>query len=345
MFREKRGRRMPAPVRGAAAAVVVVVAMLAVGVGGASALVVTLGNGTKVSILPTREALPAAAVFAEAVPPLSYYGGPIMPKNKNYTIYWDPRGAPKYDAGFTAGVNTYFKDLAHDSKLKGFGSHQNVDSVAAQYNDAEGEFSNYQSSFGGAIVAKDPYPVSGCKAAVICLTDAQLTAEIKHVVETKSLPRDLKHEYFLLTPPGVESCFEASGYYCSANSSEPYYCAYHSYIPVAGGDIVYSNDPYVYNKLCDEAGHHPNGVSDSALLGGLSHEHNESITDPLLNAWKDVNGAEIGDKCRTFIPASEFGTILGTAPDGSPYNQVINTHLYFYQQEFSNTGNECKQRL
>jgi hypothetical protein len=340
------GKHLPALVRTTIAATMAVVALLALGVGSASALVVTLADGTRVSVLPTiNSGLASPNRFAEAVPPLTYHGGPVMPSNTNYTIYWAPKGSAKYDAGFTSGVNKYFKDLAKDSKAKGLASHQNVDSVAAQYEDSAKESAAYQSTFGGAITVKDPYPASGCGYAPICLTEAQLTAEIKKVVESHGLPRDLKHEYFLLTPPGVESCFEATGGICSANSSSPYYCAFHSYIPVTGGKIVFSNDPYVANKNCDETGHHPNGVSDSALLGGLSHEHNESITDPQLNAWYDEHGAENGDKCRTFNPTSEFGTILGTAPDGSPYNQVINKALYFYQQEFSNIGNECKQRL
>ncbi|HWX73764.1 MAG TPA: IPT/TIG domain-containing protein, partial [Solirubrobacteraceae bacterium] len=50
-------------------------------------------------------------------------------------------------------------------------------------------------------------------------------------------------------------------------------------------------------------------------------------------------------KCRTFEPVSEYGTPLGTAKDGSPYNQVINAHFYWYQQEWSNEGARCEQRL
>src|SRR5438067_10286756 len=87
------------------------------------------------------------------------------------------------------------------------------------------------------------------------------------------------------------------------------------------------------------------GAGRGALQGGLSHEHNESITDPELNAWYAQNGQENGDKCRTFNQATEFGTSLGTAPDGSRYNQVIDSDLYWYQQEWSNEGLQCKQRL
>ena len=54
-----------------------------------------------------------------------------------------------------AGLEQFFTDLAHDS-----GGHQNVDSVATQYNDATGASRDYDSHFGGAILDTDPYPAS-----------------------------------------------------------------------------------------------------------------------------------------------------------------------------------------
>lgn len=312
--------------------------VLAIGATGASAQVAQLRNGATIGYQPLpgapANAPASASPFAEVGPSLLYWGGPVMTSNTNYTIYWTPPKSAKYASKFTGGVNKYFKDLAHDS-----GGNQNVDSVLTQYG------SPYNSHFGGQIKVKDKFPASGCSAAPICLTDEQLRAEIQHVVESKGLPQDLNHEYFLLTPPGVESCFEAESPVCSANSTSPYYCAYHGYISAPGGVIVYSNDPYVLEKNCDEPSQHPNGPSDSALLGGLSHEHDESVTDPELNAWFNEFGEEIGDICRVFEPKREFGTPLGTAPDGSPYNQLINKHRYWYQQEWSNEGSACKQRL
>src|SRR5205823_4440325 len=157
---------------------------------------------------------------------------------------------------------------------------------------------------------------------------------------------DLTHEYFVLTPPEVEDCFEASSFECSAGSTSPVYCAYHNFITLTGGPLVYANDPYVTgNAGCDDGEHPNNKPSDGALQGGLSHEHNESITDPELNAWFASSGAENGDKCRTFNETTEFGAPLGTAPDGSRYNQVVNSSLYWYQQEWSNEGLACLQRL
>jgi hypothetical protein len=321
--------------RGAGVLFAVLAAILAIGVADASAVLTTLPDGSRVSYQPVPAAPPSttARPFNEYwQTPLTNHGGPVMTSNTNYLIFWAPKGHT-YPYGYTSGVAKYFKFLAHDS-----GGNHNVDSVAVQYG------ANYSSTFAAQMTVKDPYPANGCTSAAICLTAAQLQAEVKHVVETKGLPQDLGHEYFLLTPAGVESCFEPEGHSCSANAvTGAAYCAFHGYIPTGTGGIVWSNDPFVLEKNCDEPTHHPNGVSDSALLGGLSHEHNESITDPQLNAWFNSYGYENGDLCRTFNAESEFGTILGTAPDGSPYNQVIDKHLYFYQQEWSNVGNTCKQ--
>ena len=120
-------------------------------------------------------------------------------------------------------------------------------------------------------------------------------------------------------------------------------------IPHEGKLLVYSNDPFVNAKHCDLKGLHINGPSDSALFGGLSHEHIESVTDPEPNyAWTDfvtgeTTGYEIGDKC-----GSEFCASLGEVEVGGkkiPYNQEINGHRYLYQQEWSNKGHTCLQRL
>ncbi len=272
---------------------------------------------------------------------LEYHGGPVMSSNTNYALYWDPPGASEFPAGYETGIDRYFEDLAHDS-----GGLQNVDSLLAQYTDSAGESANYSSHFAGALVDTHPYPANGCSSAPICLTDVQLRAEIRRFVEVSGLPMDLAHEYFLLTPAGVESCLEAAGKACSAGSTHPGYCSFHSFIQVGGAVIVYANDPYVEGTNCDTGEEHPNGnASDASIGGGLVHEHAESLTDPELNAWYASNEEEVGDKCRTFKQASEFGPPLGQAPDGANYNQVINGDLYWYQQMWSNEARACEQRL
>jgi hypothetical protein len=331
-----------------------VVLMLATGASSASAVVVHLEDGATLSYQPAPGASAegtGASPFDAFFTNLDFGGGPIMTSNTNYTFFWRPASATAYPPEYQAGVDTYFKDLEHDST-----GHENVDSVATQYNNATGEFVKYESQFAGLLVDERPYPPNGCTRAPICLTDAQIRAELRRFIAEHGLPTDLNHEYFVLPPEGVESCFEESASAeCSANVSEgahQKFCAYHGAIGlVGGGEIVYSNDPFVNGKNCDEPTHHINGTSDSALFGGMSHEHVESITDPEPNgAWTDWGAftGEIGDKCRTFVESSEFGTPLGEVPVGGEnlkYNQEINGDKYWYQQEWSNKGHECLQRL
>jgi hypothetical protein len=311
-------------------------------VASASAIVVTLHDGTSLSYQPLRGARAfSTSRFDALFTNLDYNGGPVMPSNTNFTIYWRPAGfATQYPVGYEGGVDRYLQDLAHDS-----GGHENVDSVSTQYNDAAGEFAEYESHFGGARIDTDAYPANGCTRAAVCLTDLQIREELVKFVKEQGLPTDLTHEYFLLTPPEVESCFEAGeATQCSAGSAKPVYCAYHSNIPTEGGELIYANDPFVTgNAGCDDNNHPNESPSDGALEGGLSHEHNESITDPEPNnAWTDFGGetGEIGDKCE-----NEMGTPVGETGTKQKYNQVINGDFYWYQEEWSNQGHKCMQRL
>ena len=317
----------------------------------ASAPSVSASNGTSrhpsrpVAYVPLRSAAksaPAADTFSD------YNGGPVMPSNTDYMVLWSPGGTAAYPAGYIGGVAQWFTDLAHDS-----GGNQNTDSVSAQYQDLSGAFARYATTFGGVLVDTQPYPSFQCPVnspVVACLTDAQIQTELERYVGALGLPKDLSHEYFLMTPPHVENCFsndptqQFGG--CSAGevpSSLAFYCAYHENTTIEPF-MLYANDPYVPgNPGCDD-GNHPNGFWDGELSGGLSHEQNESVSDPIPNdAWTvavgRLQGFEIGDVCD-----GQNGTPLGTH-NGADYNQVINGHFYWYQEEWSNIGRDCLQRL
>jgi PKD repeat protein len=288
--------------------------------------------------------------FDQVFTNMDYNGGPVMPSNTDYMVMWSPAGLSAYPAGYVSGLATYFSDLAHDS-----GGHQNADSVAAQYNDLTGAFAQNQTTFGGVLVDTDPYPPAQCPAAApvtACLTDPQIQTELTQFVTSRGLKTDLSHEYFLLPPPGVESCFSgdpnANPAFGGCSAGEPlnlaFFCAYHENTSLSPM-LLYANDPFdATNPLCQD-GNDPNGIADGEINGGLSHEHNESVSDPIPNdAWTNGAGAnqgqEIGDQC-----VGQMGTPLGTAPNGALYNQVINGHFYWYQEEWSNQTHSCLQRL
>jgi len=281
---------------------------------------------------------------------MDYNGGPVMPSNTDYMVLWSPGGLSAYPAGYVSGLSTFFSDLAHDS-----GGHQNVDSVSAQYNDLTGAFSQYQVTFGGALVDTDPYPPTECPAAApvtACITDPQIQAELEHFVASKGLKTDLSHEYFLLTPPGVETCFSndpnASPPFGGCSAGEPrnlaFFCAYHENSNLSPM-LIYADDPFDATIPGCQRGNNANAsVSDAEIFGGLSHEQNESVTDPVPNdAWTNGAGAnqgsEVGDQC-----VGQFGTPLGTH-NGAKFNQVINGHFYWFQEEWSNQTHSCLQRL
>jgi hypothetical protein len=310
------------------------------------------GPGHPVAYVPLRGA--KGTGFDRVFTNMDYNGGPLMPSNTDYMVLWAPPGTTPYPAGYVFGLERYFKDLAHDS-----GGHQNVDSVSAQYNDLTGAFSKYQVTFGGVLLDTDPYPPAECPTGgtgvtgtvTNCLTDPQIQTELTNLVTSRGLKTDLSHEYFLLPPPHVETCFNNDPTqnfgFCSAGEplSIAGFCAYHGNTTLSPM-LLYSDNPFdATNPLCQD-GNYPNGlISDGEINGGLSHEHNESITDPMPNdAWTNGAGAnhgeEVGDQC-----VGEMGTPLGTAPNGSPYNQVINGHFYWYQEEWSNQTASCLQRL
>jgi hypothetical protein len=252
---------------------------------------------------------------------LTNHGGPVMTTNKTYSIFWKPSGysiAPGYDTT----INQFFGDVAHDS-----GMATNVYSIATQYSGIQ-----YSSTYGGTWTDTSAFPASGCSlynGLSECLTDSQVIAEVDKAITANGWTRNGTNMFFVFTPQNVGSCFD-DGSACAYTG----YCAYHGDTP---SGAIYANQPYAAAAGCDE-GQYPNGASNQAdpTINVVSHEHMEAITDPQLNAWFDAAGYEIGDKC-----AWDFGAVQGS--NGSEYNQTINSHHYFLQREYSNSGSACLQ--
>ncbi len=84
-------------------------AMLTLGLGAtsASAVIVHLADGRTLSYQP-RAGAATVSPFDEFFTNLDYNGGPVMPSNTNYALYWVPPGAPAYPSDYRPGVNRYF---------------------------------------------------------------------------------------------------------------------------------------------------------------------------------------------------------------------------------------------
>jgi hypothetical protein len=244
-----------------------------------------------------------------------------------------------FDASYQTVINQYFTDVAADSA-----GGNNVYSAGTQYYDNPGTVHiQYQSTFGGSYVAKDPLPANGCDdgADTYCLTDQQLQTEIQKALTAKGWQGGLSHMFFLMTPEGVGSCFDSFSGECSTNV----FCAYHSFfVDSSNEDVIYANEPDLGPPggcTAPQQGF-PNDSDADTTVNTISHEHNEAITDPLTDnstlAWVANDGSEDGDLC-----AYGFGT--QTNPGATAYNQVINGHHYDLQQEWSNSDGGCVQKL
>jgi hypothetical protein len=278
--------------------------------------------GKELGVVPVHR---DANKFSRAGSNLSYHGGPVMRANRSYAIYWSPSGTGGYSANYLSVTNQFLGDVAADS-----GKTSNVYFSDTQYYDGTGPIA-YSSTFGGSVLDTNAYPSNGCRDPYtsVCLTDSQLQAEISRVVSAQGWPRGTGAVYFLLTPRNVGSCYGSSCAYS-------YYCAYHSSFGSGSGLTLYANQPYAnYVPAACGSGQHPNGDDADDTINVASHEHNEAITDPLGNAWYDSRGYENGDKC-----AWNFGSSLGSTGSGQ-YNQLINGHGYYLQQEWSNRSSRC----
>jgi hypothetical protein len=115
------------------------------------------------------------------------------------------------------------------------------------------------------------------------------------------------------------------------------YCAFHSHLGSGNNAVIYAHLPYAALQGCTP-GQSPNGNAADAVLNNVAHEQNESMSDPLGNAWYDASGREIADKCHLTFGAPRGATSYGQ------YNQFINGNPYWLQELWSNRAGACVQR-
>jgi hypothetical protein len=245
---------------------------------------------------------------------MSYNGGPVEAAgSKNFLIFWEPSGST-VASNYDATLQQFFGDVG-GSSLYG---------VATQYYQTVGganQFIANTSSVGGVFTDNSAYPSSS-------LSDSQMQAEVSKAIAANSWPTGVGNEYFVFLAKGENECMGSS---CSFTT----YCAYHGNFASGSSSILYAAMPYAGTDLSGcgiQTGKAtPNGADTDAEISVASHEMMETVTDPLLNAWYDLTGSEIGDKC-----AYTYGTL---AADGSDI--TINGHPYIVQEEFSNAALGC----
>ena len=122
--------------------------------------------------------------------------------------------------------------------------------------------------------------------------------------------------YFVLTSSEVS----VSGFGTS-------FCGWHSYDSTGNRKYSFVGDP-VNVSGCKAQNVAPNHPGADAMLSILTHELEETVTDPALNAWYSSNGNENSDKC-----AWSWGN-TSTAVNGSSYNLTMGGKNYLIQRNF-----------
>jgi hypothetical protein len=204
--------------------------------------------------------------------PLINNGGPVQTTPKIYVVYWGWTSDP-------SGEQTYLTDF-----LSTVGGTAWLNTVT-QYSSA----GNPTALYGGSW--SDPTPIPAQP------TDAQIQSEALSAANHLGVGTSVNVQVVVATPTGHSSAGFGSSY-----------CAYHGAI-AADPNVTYTNLPYM-----TDAGSACGANTVSGPLDGVSivegHELAESITDPLLNAWKDASHNEIGDKC-AWTDLSVIATRLG----------------------------------
>lgn len=246
--------------------------------------------------------------------PLMYNGGPVEAVgSKNFLIFWEPTGST-VASNYNATLQQFFGDVG-GSTLYGIASQYYQSTPTGNQNILN------LASVGGTWTDTTAYPSSS-------LQDSDVQNEVTKAIKANNWPTGIGDEYFVYLAKGENECMGSS---CSFST----YCAYHGEFASGSSTVLYAAMPYAGTDLSgcgiQTGAGTPNGPDTDAEISIASHELMETVTDPLLNAWYDSTGAEIGDKC-----AYTYGS---TGSNGA--DLTVNGHPYIVQEEFDNSSLGC----
>lgn len=164
---------------------------------------------------------------------------------------------------------------------------------------------------------------------------------------SNGLPTNTNGVYVVITSSDV-----SERGFCSS------FCGFHTAQTLNGTDIKWAfvGNPDRCPSGCEIQSTGPNspatGVGGAdGIIDIMTHETEEAITDPDLNAWFDSSGEEDADKCNfnfgvtSTCNANGLCSAAGTSA-GAKYNQTFGSHNYMMQQEWENAnGGKCVQHL
>ena len=242
---------------------------------------------------------------------ISYHGGPVMHGPVNVYFIWYGNWGTEYTSASNI-IDAWAGAI-------GGSPYENINTT---YGDTTANVSGQIHYAGFALDA-------GSQGT--SLSDNSIAAIVSSALTSKALPLDTNGVYMVLTAPGVK---ETSGFLTQ-------YCGWHTYGTYNGSNIKYAfigdaAGPRLGN-CAEQSSSSPNGdPAVDAMVSVMSHELEESASDPNLNAWYDSSGEENADKC-----AWTFGAIY-KASNGSMANMNLGGRDFLIQQNWLNlNGGSC----
>jgi hypothetical protein len=243
---------------------------------------------------------------------ITYHGGSVMTGTSN-TIYYIWYGT------WSSTEKTILTDLAENI---GGSPYFNINTT---YTNKSGTHVSNAVKYGGETSVGYTHGKS--------LDDNAVQAIVSDAVTSGALPKSTHGIYFVLTAKDVD---ETSGF-CSQ------YCGWHYFGNIDGSKLKYAfiGGAGRCMSSCAPQTKSPNGNAEAdAMASIVSHELEETVTDPQISAWYDSSNEENADKC-----AWTFGT-ESTASNGSKYNMTLGTRHFLIQQNWLNaSGGKCVKSL
>lgn len=270
-----------------------------------SASAATMGKG---HFMQTKGATHASSVTPFATTNLTYHGGSVMTSTTNvFAIFWEPSGST-VSSTYNSLIQRFFRDV-HGTTYY---------TILQQYTNSSGT-APVTATLAGTFVDTRSYPSNP-------MFDSDVQAEVTHAQSLNGWTSSIHNIFFVFTAKNENECFDTSQSECTFTT----FCGYHDFF---GSNTLYAFIPYTGTNLsaCGVPRTPNNDINADSSISVVSHELAEAVTDPLLNAWFDANGEEIGDKC-AFQFSSTNSANGDTFMNGDPYE---------IQLEWNNRKSTC----
>ena len=252
---------------------------------------------------------------------IDYHNGPIMPNTVNIYLIWygNWKTGPKSSDSITTVnlVNAFAQNVSGTP----------FEMINSTYGDNTHDVTALTHMAGQVFLPTYPLGKN--------FSDSNISTIVGKVISLGKLPNDTNGVYFVLTTSDVG---ESSGF-CS------FYCGWHNHATLNGSDIKYS---FIGNvdrcqQVCEIGANSPNNdPGGDWMVNIMSHELEEAISDPDLNAWySNRSGQENADMC-----AYKWGTLLGGSVGNGGYNEQIGGKNFLLQMNWENArGGGCDNFL